>query len=99
MSTRSVSLEGEVGDLHLVVAVPPEQQQSIAEALRVLTPENDGDTVRDIILDALLTAAEQRYFWEPEWQAQEQAVDKALAQGEYKTFDSIEDMLDFLDQQ
>jgi hypothetical protein len=43
--------------------------------------------------------AEQTYFWEPELQAQEQAVDEALSQGEYKTFDSMEDMLGFLDQQ
>jgi len=49
--------------------------------------------------DVQMEAAEQDYFWTPEWQADEKEVDDQLDRGEYETFDSIDDMLTFLHQQ
>jgi hypothetical protein len=46
-----------------------------------------------------LIAGEQTYFWTPEWQAKEQAADEAIAEGRVQTFDTMEDMLTFLDAQ
>jgi hypothetical protein len=36
---------------------------------------------------------DQAWFWTDEWQAGEREVDEALARGEYKTFNSVEEML------
>ena len=41
----------------------------------------------------------QSDFYTPEWQAKEQAADQAIAEGRVRTFDTMEDMLDFLDAQ
>ncbi|MCC7450954.1 MAG: hypothetical protein IT324_26295 [Anaerolineae bacterium] len=46
-----------------------------------------------------MEVAEQDYFWTPEWQADEKEVDDQLDRGEYETFDSMDDMLTFLDEQ
>jgi hypothetical protein len=50
-------------------------------------------TAHERLLDVLI---EQSYFWTPEWQAGEDKADKELAEGEYKTFDSMDEMLTFL---
>jgi hypothetical protein len=49
--------------------------------------------------DVRLIMAGQAYFWTPEWQAKERAADRAIAEGRFHTFDTIEDMLYFLDLQ
>ena len=46
-----------------------------------------------------LPEEDQAYFWTEEWQAKEQAADQANVEGRYKTFSSMEGMLDFLDAQ
>ncbi len=51
----------------------------------------------DVLMDALQIAAEQRYFWMPAWQAKEREAEKAIAEGQVKTFDSMDEMLDFLE--
>ncbi len=87
------------GRPRLVIELLPEQQAAVQEALDTLLGTVDDSTIQQIVSDALQTAADQRYFWTPEWQAQEQKVEKAIAEGRVRTFDTMEDMIDFLDEQ
>ena len=41
----------------------------------------------------------QACFWTEWWQAMERAADEAVAKGQFHTFDSMDEMLDFLDAQ
>jgi hypothetical protein len=36
---------------------------------------------------------DQEWFWTPEWQAGEREADEALARGEFKEFNTVEEML------
>lgn len=36
---------------------------------------------------------DEEWFWTEEWQAGEREVDEALARGEYKDFESVEDLI------
>ena len=83
---------------YLVVEVPPEQEKSIRDALDTLSRMNERGSAQTI-LDALRTAAEQSYFWTPEWQAGEREAERDLAEGRTRTFDTMEEMLDFLNAQ
>jgi hypothetical protein len=83
----------------LVIEVPPEQEQVIQDALETLSQMKTGVSAQTVLLDALRTAAEQTYFWTPEWQAKEQAADRAIVEGRGQTFDTMDQMLDFLDEQ
>ena len=83
----------------LVIEVPPEQEQAIQNALETLSRMETGVSAQTVVLDALRIAAEQTYFWTPEWQAKEQAADRAIAEGRVQTFDTMDQMLDFLDEQ
>jgi hypothetical protein len=83
----------------LVIEVPPEQEQAIQDALETLSRMETGISAQTVVLDALRIAAEQTYFWTPEWQAKEQAADRAIAEGRVRTFDTMDEMLDFLDEQ
>lgn len=84
----------------LVVAVPPDQEGSVREALAKLASSTaPGTSAQEVILDALRMAAEQTYFWTPEWQEKERAAALAIAEGRVQTFDRVDDMIDFLDQQ
>ena len=83
----------------LVIEVPPEQEQAIQNALETLSRMETGISAQTVVLDALRIAAEQTYFWAPEWQAKEQAADRAIAEGRVQTFDTMDQMLDFLDEQ
>jgi len=83
----------------LVVEVPFEQQATVRAALDTLTEAGDGTTVQRILLEALLTAVEQTYFWTPEWQTKEREADRAIAEGRVRTFDTMEEMLEFLEAQ
>ena len=47
----------------------------------------------------LAVETEQAYFWTEQWQAMERAADEAAAQGQFHTFDSMGEMLGFLDAQ
>ena len=59
------------------------------------------DVYREMLrsLRELAVEAKQAYFWTEQWQAMEQAADEAAAQGQSRTFDSMDEMLDFLDAQ
>lgn len=46
-----------------------------------------------------LPEADQAYFWTEEWQAKERAADQANARGRFKTFASMDEMIEFLDSQ
>jgi len=83
----------------LVVEMPADQREAIQAALEALTEAGDGAKVQRIVSEALLTAVEQRYFWSPEWQAREQEADEALAEGRVRTFDTMDEMIAFLDAQ
>ena len=83
----------------LVIEVPPEQEQAIQDALETLSRVETDVSAQTVVLDALRIAAEQTYFWTPEWQAKEQAADRAIAEGRVRTFDTMDQMLDFLDEQ
>jgi hypothetical protein len=83
----------------LVIEVSPEQGAAVQEALEALLQAERDVSVQTIILDALQTAVEQAYFWTPEWQAKERVADRAIAEGRVRTFDTMEEMLDFLDEQ
>ena len=53
----------------LVVTVPLDQTESVREALAKLASNTSlGASAQEVILNALRTAAEQVYFWTPEWQ-------------------------------
>ncbi len=84
----------------LVVAVPLDQTEVIRDALAKLAGGSpSGASAQEVILGALRTAAEQAYFWTPEWQAKERAADLAIAEGRVQTFDNTDDMIEFLDKQ
>jgi DNA-binding NarL/FixJ family response regulator len=84
----------------LVVAVPLDQTDIIRDALAKLASSGaPGASAQEVILNALRTAAEQAYFWTPQWQEKERAADLAIAEGRVQTFDNIDDMVEFLDHQ
>ena len=83
--------------IRLTVDVPIEQQNGVYQAMDYLQAEEIA--VGDFIVQSLLTAAEQAYFWTPEWQEKEREADADLADGRFETFDSVDAMLDFLDAQ
>jgi len=100
MNLQSVVLDAGVArHPRLIVEVPPEQEKSIQSALEKLSRAQTGISLQDIVLDALRAAAEQSYFWTPEWQAKEQAAEQDILEGRTKTFAAMKDMLDFLDAQ
>jgi hypothetical protein len=84
----------------LVVAVPLDQADSVRDALAKLTASAAaGASAQKVILEALRTAAEQSYFWTPEWQEKERAAGLAIAEGRFESFDTVDDMIEFLDRQ
>ncbi len=83
----------------LVITVPLERQADVQAALNALTEAGDGTIIQRILLDAFLTAVEQTYFWTPEWQAKEREADQSIAEGRVHTFDTMEEMIEFLDAQ
>lgn len=79
----------------LVVAVPPGQEKTVRAALKALS-RKAGVSAQKVVLDALRIAAEQTYFWTPEWQAKEQAAGQANSEGHVRTFDTMDEMIDFI---
>lgn len=81
----------------LIVDIPREAEAEIRHLLESLAQENVS--AQTAVLDALRVAAEQIYFWSPQWQSQEHAADAAIARGQVRTFDTMDEMLDFLDKE
>ena len=100
MSKPVVTLDESTPDRpRLVVEMPAEEQEAIRTALAMLVEAGDGARIQRIVSEALLTAVEQRYFWTPEWQAREREVDEAIAEGRVRSFDTMDEMISFLDAQ
>lgn len=59
------------------------------------------ETYREMLSSIREMAAEteQAYFWTEHWQAMERAADEAAAAGHSHTFESIDEMIEFLDAQ
>ncbi|MGA3324577.1 MAG: AbrB/MazE/SpoVT family DNA-binding domain-containing protein [Terriglobia bacterium] len=53
-----------------------------------------GKTVE--LVPATIIPKDQRWFWTPEWQEKEKEVDEALARGDFKESDSVEELLNDL---
>ncbi len=83
----------------LVIDVPSEQQSAVQADLNALVQVGDGTVIQRILLDALLNAVEQTWFWTPEWQAKEREANQAIVEGRVRTFDTMEEMVEFLDAQ
>ncbi len=45
------------------------------------------------MIPASLIPKDQLWFWTPEWQRKEHEVDEALARGDFKETDSVEELL------
>jgi bifunctional DNA-binding transcriptional regulator/antitoxin component of YhaV-PrlF toxin-antitoxin module len=45
------------------------------------------------MVPAQLIPKDQLWFWTPEWQAKEREVDEALARGDFKEAESVDDLL------
>jgi hypothetical protein len=74
------------------------RQARLASASRQtleVTPDVAG-VLADYLQDTLATADEQAWFWTEAWQAGEQEAEADLAAGRYKTFDTMEDLIDDL---
>lgn len=100
MSQPVVKLDESTPDRpRLVVEMPADQREAIRTALVALTEAGDGARIQRIVSEALLAAVEQRYFWAPEWQAKEREADEAIAEGRVRTFDTMDEMITFLDAQ
>jgi AbrB family looped-hinge helix DNA binding protein len=50
-----------------------------------------GKTVE--LVPATIIPKDQLWFWTPEWQRKEREVDEALARGDFKETDSVEELL------
>ena len=100
MSKPVVTLDESTPDRpRLVVEMPADQHEAIRTALAALAEAGDGARVQRIVSEALLTAVEQRYFWTHEWQARERKADEAIAEGRLRSFDTMDEMISFLDAQ
>jgi hypothetical protein len=66
-----------------------ELDASFIEALRALFAGRE----LDIIVRPVAGQPGQEWFWSPEWQAAERAVEEDLAAGHFETFDTIEDFI------
>lgn len=72
---------------------------TIRNALNLLENDQIQISVEDgrIILQPVITIPkDQAWFWTKEWQAGEQEAQNDIAKGEFKTFDDIDDALNFL---
>lgn len=71
----------------------PTAQRLVAEVrrLRAIVDEHLTVTVRPIAPKG--TNPSQAWFWAPEWQAGEQAVDEEIAAGNLRRFDDVESFI------
>ena len=83
-----------------IYKVTTNAQVTIPKCVREEVGLKEGDiiefAVRDkcvVIVPKKVIDAEQAYFWTPEWQKKEQEVDKALHKGEYKEFETVEELI------
>ena len=66
-----------------------ELDSSLIEALKTLFAGRE----LDIIVRPVAAKPGQEWFWSPEWQAAERAVEEDLAEGRFETFDTIDEFI------
>ena len=74
----------------------------ILKALNLKTGDKLEFTVEDgkIIMQPVVTVPkDQAWFWTEKWQADEKIVDEQIKNGQVKSFDNIDDAINFLDNQ
>jgi len=97
---EAVMLDTSAREPRLVIQVPPEQEKAVRAALEALSHRAAGRFRPDYCIGCAPQRLQNKLiFWTPEWQAKEQAADRAIAEGRTQTFDTLDDMLDFLDAQ
>jgi AbrB family looped-hinge helix DNA binding protein len=86
-----------------ICKVTKRYQITIPKVIRGQVNLNIGDPVellvedgRIIIIPKKLIDADQSWFWTREWQEKEREADEALRKGEFKEFDSVDDLLNDL---
>lgn len=74
----------------------------ILKALNLKAGDKLEFTVQDgkIIVQPVITVPkDQAWFWSEKWQAEERIVDEQIKNGQVKSFDNIDDAINFLDNQ
>ena len=72
----------------------------ILKALNLKTGDKLEFMVQDgkIIVQPVVTVPkEQAWFWSEKWQAEEKIVDEQIKNGQVKSFDNIDDLIEDLD--
>lgn len=80
-----------VGSRHQVT-IPKE----IVEKLQLKSGDYVEVTLEDskvVIVPKAVVDREEAWFWSKEWQEMEREADEALAKGDYKEFDNVEDLI------
>jgi len=80
-----------VGARHQVT-IPKE----IVKKLRLKSGDYVEVTLEDskvVIVPKAIVDREDAWFWSKEWQEKEREADEALAKGDYKEFDNVEDLI------
>src|SRR6516164_7705236 len=89
--------------LEEAVRVGPKHQVTIPSRISKALRFKKGDHIlmrlvggRVEMVPVRFVPREQFWFWTREWQEKEQEAEEALARGEVKEFDSVEDLLEDL---
>ena len=78
------------------ITIPASAADKLAELGRAMLQLAEGMklSARGVVrVKPKHTPKDQAWFWTKEWQKGEREVDEALARGEYKSFDSIDELL------
>ncbi len=83
-----------------LVKVGARHQVTIPKEIVEQVKLNPGDYVefdlkggKIVIVPKQIIDREDAWFWSEEWQKMEREADEALAQGDYKEFENVEDLI------
>jgi AbrB family looped-hinge helix DNA binding protein len=83
--------------LHDCVRVGAKHRITIPSRIATALPLKEGGYVLMRLvereLELLPIPKDQLWFWTPEWQKKEREADEEIAQGNLRTFDSVEELL------
>lgn len=86
-----------------LVKVGTRYQVSIPKALAEELALKPGDYVevdrqgkKLVLIPKIVIDREDSWYWSKEWQKKEREADEALAKGDYKEFDDVEDLINDL---
>ena len=90
-----------------MVMIPLDKMQSLARQAQLANaahqslevPADMVGTLADYLRETLAVAEDQTWFWSEEWQNGEREAEADIAAGRVKTFDSMEDLLAYLEHQ